>query len=233
MASACRHSAPALSPAPDPLAVQREWWRAFTVADTSVLQRLTASGFRLVLSSGSALDMAGTLDETRRHVNGSRLTMDWSDEAVRYVADGRAAVVTARLRETDGPSVGHFRYITVLERAGSGWQVASAQSTRELVPTARVSASAGDLAAFAGRYRGARGGLLVFSVQDSALVSTEPNGATLRLEPVGPALFEATRASMTNGILRFSFARDTRGHVTSVSRLVLNNVLTLPRVAEP
>ena len=173
--------------------MQRAWWTAFVLADTATLGRLSASPFSLTLSSGRTFDRACMLAEAASYTTGSRLALTWGDESVRLLGSrGGAALVTGRMRETEGRSSAHYRYATVAERQGGSdaWRVAAAQSTRELEAAPRIAASvAGDLAPFAGRYRIPNGAALVVAVQDSALAITDPNGAVLRLEAVGPALF--------------------------------------------
>lgn len=74
--------------------------------------------------------------------------------------------------------------------------------------------------------------MLVIAIQDSALALTDPNGAVLRLEPIGPGLFEEPRLSASNGLVRFAFTRDATGRVTSLNRLIPSGVNTFPRVVE-
>ena len=234
---------PAMRTTPQPatqsgelLAVQRAWWTAFALADTATLARLTAPTFRLTLSSGRTFDREGALAESARYTTGSRLALSWSDEAARPLAGGDAVVISARMREAERQNVAHYRYTTILERDGATWRVASAQCTRELEPAARAwaaSSAAADLPAYVGRYRVPSGAALVIAVQDSALTLTDPNGAVLRLEPIGPGLFEEPRLSASNGLVRFAFARDAAGRVTSINRLIPSGVNTFPRVVEP
>jgi hypothetical protein len=66
--------------------------------------------------------------------------------------------------------------------------------------------------------------------QDSALALIEPSGAELRIEPIGPGLFEFTELSPSNGIVRFAFTRDAAGAVVAFSRLVPGAVNTFPRI---
>lgn len=221
----------------DPKVVQRLWWRAFALADTGTLAAHSSPTLRLTLSSGRTLDRNGTLAEAASYTTGGRLRMEWSDESVRALGDGRTVAVSARMLEADGRTISHFRYLTVMERtdAGAGrgaWRVAVVQSTREAAAAARVPvAAAGPLASYAGRYRLPNGAALVVGVADSTLTLSEPSGAVLHLEPVGPGLFESTRLSASNGVVRFAFARDSAGSVTALSRLIVSGVLTFPRMA--
>lgn len=223
--------------AQSPIAVQRAWWRAFVLADSATLNALSAPGLRFIASTGHTFDRAETLAEALSSSTGSRLSLTWSEEHVRALLGGQAVVVTARLTETEGRTVNHYRFTGVLERATTAaerWRVTVAQRTREAVFTARIaSGQAGDLTMYAGRYRVPSGAALAVVVQDSALTLTDPNGAVQRLEPVGPSLFESTRLSSSNGIVRFAFARDERGRVVAVSRLIQGGIWTFPRVENP
>jgi glyoxylase-like metal-dependent hydrolase (beta-lactamase superfamily II) len=237
-AVACRASAVTQGTPADPasaaIAAQRAWWRAFTVADTAALAAHSAPGLTLTLSSGRTLDRATTFTESASFTTGTRLSLEWSGETVRPLAGGRSVAVSARMTEIDGRTVNVFRYLTVLERADHGaWRVAMAQSTREVGPAARVSREvAGPLDGYAGRYRVPSGAAITIAVEDSALRFTEPSGATLRLEAIGPGVFESTRLSASNGIVRFAFARDASGRVTALSRVIASGIMTFPRIAE-
>lgn len=212
------------------LAMQRDWWRAFAVADTAYLQAHTAPRLALTLSSGLTFDRAGAIAQAARHTNGSRLGMDWGEQAVR-VASPSTLVLTARVTETEGQTATTYRYLTVLERTGPEWRVAAAQSTRELAFTPRLpAAAAGPLADYAGGYRTPRGGTLQVVVRDSALGLVEPSGQELPLEPIGPSLFEFRELSPANGIVRFVFTRDESGRVAALVRLIPGHVNTFPRI---
>lgn len=212
------------------LATQRDWWRAFVVADTAYLRAHTAPAFSLTLSGGRTYDAPATLAEAATHTRGARLEIGWADETVRMVAPG-VALVTSRGTEADGPTVSAYRYTTVLRRDGAGWRLAAAHSTRELALTPRVSAArAGRLADFAGSYRTPRGGVLRVVVRDSALVMVEPSGLEIRMEPIGPGLFEFDYVSLGNGIVRFTFPRDASGRVTALNRLITGVVNSFPRI---
>lgn len=212
------------------LAAQRGWWRAFVVADTAYLRAHTAAAFSLTLSSGRTFDGPAMLAEAAAHTRGGRLELGWGDETVRLVAP-TVAVAATRATEADGPTVGTYRYLTVLQRHGGAWRVATAQSTRELALTPRVpAAAAGPLADFAGAYRTPRGAALRVVVRDSALVLVEPSGLEIRMEPIGPGLFEFGYVSLANGVVRFAFPRDAAGRVTALNRLLPGVVTSFPRI---
>lgn len=212
------------------LEVQRAWWRAYAVADTAYLQAHTAPRFSLTVSSGVTYDRAGMLAQAATHVNGGRLTMEWADETVRLTAPS-VAIATTRSTEADGPASSVYRYLTVMERAGDGWRVVAAQSTRELAFTPRIPvAHAAELSDYAGAYRTPRGAALRVEVRDSALALIEPSGTEIRLEPIGPALFEFRALSPSNGIVRLVFTRDGAGRVAAMTRLVNGAVNTFPRM---
>jgi ketosteroid isomerase-like protein len=210
---------------------QRGWWRAYAVADTAYLQAHTAPAFSLTVSTGATFDRAAMLAQAATHVNGSRMTMAWSDETARLAAPS-VAVATVRSTESDGPAAtSTFRYLTVMERAGNGWRVSAAQSTRELAFTPRVPvAQAGDLREYAGAYRTPRGTVLRVEARDSALALIEPSGNELPMLPIGPGLFELGGMSPLNGIVRMVFTRDARGQVTVMTRLVNGAANTFPRI---
>jgi hypothetical protein len=213
------------------LEAQRAWWRAFTIADTAYLQAHTAPAFSLTVSSGATFDRAGMLAQAATHVNGSRLTMTWADEEARLAAPS-VAVATTRSTESDGGmATSTFRYLTVMERAGGGWRVSAAQSTREAAFTPTLpAAQAGELGPYVGGYRTPRGVALRVEARDSALALIEPSGNEIRMEPIGPALFEFRGVSPLNGIVRMAFTRDASGRVTGMTRLVNGAVNTFPRI---
>lgn len=229
-AAAAQRPSPAAGDTAGALAAQRDWWRAFVVADTAHLRARTAPAFSLTLSGGRTFDRSAMLAQAATHTLGARLEIGWAEEAVRPVAPG-VALVTSRATEADGPTVAAFRYLTVLRRDGAGWRVAAAQSTRELAPTPRVpTAAAGAPADFAGSYRTPRGGVLRVVARDSALVLVEPSGQEVRMEPIGPGLFELDYVSLGSGIVRFAFPRDAGGRVTALVRLVTGAATLFPRI---
>lgn len=211
------------------LRLQREWWNAYAAGDTAYLGARTAPEFVLTVSSGRTYDRAAMLAGAAAHQGG--VAMEWADEAVHPLSAPSVMVATGRVRETIGPTVNVFRYLTVLERGDGGWRVGAAQSTRVAEFTPRVSVDrAGPLGDYAGEYRTPRGGVLRVVARDSALVLIEPSGAELPMEPVGPGLFEFGRLSPLNGIVRFVFSRDPAGRVVAMSRLISGEVTTFPRI---
>jgi hypothetical protein len=239
LSAACRPSAaPETAAVPDgavesPVAAQRAWWRTFADGDTAALHSRSAAEIALTLSNARTFDRAAMLAESQRFAALPHPTLDWSDTVVVRSSDGNVALVAARLRETDPRGVTYNRTLTVLERAGdvaSGWRVLGAQSTREPQKYARLSAAeAGDLAVYAGQYR-VPNGILKISLQDSALVLTDPRGTATRLEPVGPALFEAVPPTAVTDVVRILFTRDASGRMSTLSRLAAGGVTTFPRV---
>lgn len=213
------------------LEVQRAWWRAYAVADTAYLQAHTSPALSLTVSSGTTLDRAGMLAQAATHVNGARLAMEWKEGAVR-VASPSVAVATARVTESDGPAAtATYRYLTVMERAGDGWRVSAAQSTRELVLTPRSNAAqAGPLGDYVGGYRTPRGATLRVEARDSALALIEPSGTELRMEPIAPGVFELAELSPQNGVVRLLFTRGADGRIAGLVRLVNGAVITFPRI---
>lgn len=211
----------------DAVKAARAWWTAFAVGDTTYLRARTARRHSLTLSAGHVFDRVSMLARAATHIGGPKLGLSWSEESVHVVAK-RAAVVHSRNQEIVGPSTRYFRYSTVLERVGGNWQVVAAHSTRENTLSSRIPASeAGALTDFAGRYRTRGGGFIHIVVRDSALSLTDPSGAEMLLEPVGPGLFEPSNLTLA-GSMRFAFIRDVTGRVTALSRLS-EGVLTFPR----
>jgi hypothetical protein len=239
LAAACAGGTSASAPHPGPmpydmhgvLEMQREWWRAYTVGDTAYLRAHTAPEFLLTLSSGATYDRAAMLVEAPTHVNAGQLGVTWADEALR-LASPSAAVLTGRVTETLGNATQVYRFLTAFKRGGDGgWRVAVAQSTREAAFTPRVSAGvAGPLADYAGGYRTPRGATLQVVVRDSALALVEPSGTEIRLEPIGPGLFEFDTLSLSNGVVRIVFTRDAAGRVAAMTRLAPAQSNTFPRI---
>src|SRR5687767_4972048 len=95
----------------DVLALQRDWWRAFTVADTAYLQAHTAPAFSLTLSSGRTVDRAGMLAQAATHVNGASMAVQWAEESV-PLATPSAVVATRRVTESLGGTSQVYRFLT-------------------------------------------------------------------------------------------------------------------------
>ncbi len=208
---------------------QRAWWQAFVLGDTAYLRAHSAPTLSLTLSSGRMFDRNAALVEAASHTTGGELTVRWANELVRYPSRA-VAVVTSRVTETLGPSSSTYRYLTVLERGTTGWRVAAAQSTREVAFAARAyGGAAGDVADFVGAYRTPRGLTLRVVARDSALALIEPSGKELRIEPIGPGLFEFTALSPANGVVRLLFTRDATGRVTALSQLAPSGITAFPR----
>jgi hypothetical protein len=206
------------------------WWRALTVGDTAHLQRHTAPRLTLTLSGGQTFDRASMLRDAAMHRPAPSMVIESKGASVVHATEGTVVVRSVVLEGARGNS-NLFHFLTVLERAGSGWRVSAAQSTRQLGLTPRVPAQvAGALADFAGGYRGQRGGVVRIAVRDSVLTLTDPTGAESVLEPIGPSLFELPALYDGIGLIRYVFSRDASGRVTTLSRLLYGSVLTWPRV---
>lgn len=211
----------------DAVKAARLWWRAFAVGDTAYLRARTAQRLSLTLSAGHVFDRRSMLARATTHIAGPPIEMGWSEESVNLHAKD-AAVVHSRNKEVVGPNTRYFRYTTVLGRVGGRWQVFAAQSTREVEPSRRIPMKeAANLTDFAGSYRTQNGRTIRIAVRDSALSLVDPSGAELRLEPIGPGMFEPATMSLA-GSLRFVFTRDAAGRVTALSRLS-DGVTTYPR----
>ena len=212
------------------LETQRGWWRALATGDTAFLNLHSADSLSLTLSSGLTLDRAATIAQAVMFAGSAPPTFGWSDERVRLVAPG-VAVATTRSSEAVAGTSSDYRYMTLLTWDVARWRVTSAQSTRDAVFTPRLTRSAaGSLAEYIGEYRGPRGGIVRVVARDSVLAMVEPSGRELRMEPIGPSLFEFAYVSPGGMIIRIAFARDASGRVTSMSRLIPGSVNTLVRV---
>lgn len=184
----------------------------------------------MVLSNGRTLTGDAVVTESAGNTASSGFTMSWADETAHFPTPS-VAVVTSRVTETAGAATGVFRFVTVLTRASGGWRVTTAQSTRELVPTARsYGVGTAAFAEYAGAYSTPRGLAMRVAVRDSALGLIEPSGKELRMEPVGPGLFELAALSPLNGIVRLLFTRDATGRVTALSQILSGSVITFPRI---
>jgi hypothetical protein len=212
------------------LETQRGWWHAIATGDTEFLQAHSARPLSLTLSSGRTLDRTATIAQAVTFAASTRPTFGWSDETVRLISPG-VALATTRATESVALVSSAYRYTTVLERDGAGWRVMSAHSTREAEFTPRLSrAAAGSMSDYVGEYRGPRGGIVRVIARDSVLALVEPSGRELRMEPIGPSLFEFDYVSPGGMIIRFGFARDSSGRVTSASRLIPGSINTFARV---
>jgi hypothetical protein len=211
-------------------AVAERWWRAFTLGDTAYLRQHTSRRLTLTLSNGQTFDVDQALRNAATHVpKPSTFVQPATDVAVMPVGD--VVVVTSSVREGSQGGSNVYRYLTVLERSDSSWRVAAGHSTRVLASTPRVAASvAGPLGDYVGRYRGQGGGVLQIVARDSTLGMIDPSGGEARLEPIGPALFELPSLYDGIAVVRFSFARDATGRVTSLSRMIYGSVITWPRL---
>jgi hypothetical protein len=212
-------------------AVAEGWWRALTLGDTAYIALHSSDGLTLTLSNGQGFGRRALIAEVARHVpKPSTFVRAATDVSVRPAAG--VVVVTSRMQEGSQGGANAFRYLTVLERGPSAWQVLAAQSTREVTLSTRVPATvAGPLADYVGSYRGQRGGALRIVARDSVLVLVDPEGGESRLEPVGPALFELPTLYDGIAIVRFAFARDATGRVTALSRLIHGSVVSWPRIS--
>jgi hypothetical protein len=215
-------------PLDDPLTVSKAWWNAFSTGDVAYLTARTTRSASVTLNNGRGLNREELLADAVTHAHAT-VGATWSDEVVRELGEG-AVAVTVRVTETVGSRVAHYRYISVLQCNSGTWQIAVAQSTRELRETVRVPISiAGNLQDFAGEYRTPAGKTVQLFADASGLLLVDPSGARTRLEPIGPALFEAGGISV-QGLIRFSFVRNTEGAVVALNR-VATEVITFPRIA--
>ena len=205
------------------------WWHALMYGDTAHLARHTDERLVLTLSNGQRSDRASLLRDAASHHPKPTAFMRRTRAAV--IPTGGTVAVTLEVIEGTDTGANTYQYLSILEKRDADWRVVAAQSTRELALTPRVSAQvAGPLSDYTGSYRGARGGVLRVVARDSVLALIEPGGAELRIEPIGPGLFELPMLYDGIGLVRFAFARDAGGRVSSLTRMIYGSVSTWPRV---
>lgn len=226
--SACTQSRMIRPPSSDPMrAVERHrgWWTALATADAESLRAQSASGLTATLSSGrkytleTLLHSVGTTPRTPK--------MECADEAVLYL-DANTALVTSECMESTGTYSTLYRFLTFQTMTGEGWKVSAAQSTWRSELTKRAD-DPGPIEDFAGSYRTPRGRLLEVRAENKVLIMREPSGLELRLDPIGPGLFEADYVAPGGWVTRYSFARDASGRVVSLNVLSPGAVNTFPR----
>jgi hypothetical protein len=217
---------PASNQVNDLIHVQRTWWSALPRADTAYLRAHSAADLALTLSSGKSF----SIDSLIRTVATTRhdIAVQWADENVRY-PDENTAIVTSRSTESEGLRSSTYRYTTFLRKSSRGWIVIAAHSTRLNEFTAR-STTFGQLADFEGEYRTPRGLALKISAHGNSMVLREPSGLEVRMEPIGLNLFESDYVSPDGSITRYSFDRDARGQVVSMTVLVPGVANSFPRI---
>jgi hypothetical protein len=205
------------------------WWHAIMYGDTAHLARRTDARLVLTFSSGKRFDRASLLGTAVNHHPKPSAFLRRTGADV--IPTGGSVVVSLQVVEGTDNGANAYHYLTVLEKHETEWRVVAAQSTRELAITPRVSAQmAGPFADYIGSYRGGRGGVLRIIARDSVLALIDPSGAEVRIEPIGPGLFELPMLYDGIALVRFAFARDTSGRVTSLSRMIYGSVNTWPRV---
>jgi hypothetical protein len=214
-------------PPHDPDSISKAWWDAFSRGDVAYLEARSRDSVFVTLNNGRALDREQLLAEAATHAHAA-VSATWSDQMVHKI-DESAVAVNLRVTEIVGTRAAHYRYVSVLQCASGGWQVVTAQSTRELRETPRVpSSTAGNLQDFAGEYRTPGGKTIQLLVDAGGLLLVDPSGSRTLLEPIAPALFEARGVSV-QGLIRFSFVRNADGAVAAFNRIT-TEVITFPRV---
>lgn len=153
--------------------------------------------------------------------------MKCGDEALHHL-DSASALATSECTGSAGQYSTTYRFLSFLSRAGDEWKVSAAQSTSLATFAKRVNGSA-SFADFSGSYRTPRGLTLEVTAGEGFLTMREPAGLELRLEPIGPNLFEANYVAPGGWITRYLFDRDVSGRVTSLSVLSPGAVNTFPR----
>jgi ketosteroid isomerase-like protein len=205
--------------------LHRGWWNALATADAESLRAQSASGLIATLSSGSKY----TLETLLRSMGTTRRTpkIECAEEAVLHL-DANTALVTSECSESSGTYSTLYRFLSFQKKTAEGWKVAAVQSTWRSDLTKRAD-DPGPLVDFAGSYRTPRGRTLDVRAENGFLVMREPSGLELRLDPIGPGLFEADYVAPGGWVTRYSFARDGSGRVVSLNVLSPGAVNTFPR----
>src|SRR5688572_18338802 len=81
------------------LEMQRDWWRALALGDTTFLAAHSADALSLTLSSGRTFDRSGALAQAAAFAASSPPTFGWSDQTVRLVGPD-VAIATIRATES-------------------------------------------------------------------------------------------------------------------------------------
>jgi len=205
------------------------WWHALTFGDTAHLARHSDARLTVTFSNGQRFDRASLLRRAAGHHPKPTAFLRRTGAAV--IPTGGTVAVTLDVLEGTDTGANAYHYLSVLEKHDADWRVVAAQSTRELGLTPRVSAQvAGPLSDYIGRYRGGRGGVLRIVARDSVLALIDPGGTEVRIEPIGPGLFELPLLYDGIALVRFAFARDSTGRVSSLTRMIYGSVDIWPRV---
>lgn len=209
----------------DALALHRAWWNALATSDAGYLRAHSSPALVATTSSGRT----HTLDSLARDAGTARRTpaLECTGESVLHF-DAASALAASDCTVASGQYATTYRFLTFMTSTPAGWKVAAAQSTYRAVFASRVKnpASLHDLS---GSYRTPRGLVLQVTAHEDFVTLREPSGLELRLEPVGPDLFEADYVAPGGWITRYSFARDATGQIVSLSVLSPGAVNTFPR----
>lgn len=162
-------SAPVAS---DPVAVRAAWLQALAAADEDALDRVLASDFSVVESSGNVHDRSFVID--RAKLPPLDLRLDAGAPTARRSAN--LVTLSGPVTESRGGTRIVFNVTDVLVRSPSGWRIAHSHWTR--APDAVVEAALGpaELDRMVGNFRTPRGGTLVVERQGARLLITEPGG---------------------------------------------------------
>ncbi|RYY96334.1 MAG: hypothetical protein EOO11_13725 [Chitinophagaceae bacterium] len=206
----------------------KRWWHAVTFGDTAYVRAHSTGGLTVTFSNGRSFTHAAFLAQVAKHDPAAKITSEWPEVQAQFPAP-KTAVLTSRVVERVGAQPNLLKYLTVLVSTDSGWQVAAAQSTRELELAPRLpAAGAGQPGDYAGAYRTPGGITLRVQQRDSTLLLIEPSGTETKLEPIGHGLFEGP-VLLFAGNVRFAFNRDSTGKVVALTRIA-HRVITMPRV---
>jgi hypothetical protein len=211
-----------------PLAAAKAWWHAVTFGDTNYIKNNSTEKLTVTFNNGQSFTHQEIIVRVGTHNPLAKIAIEWSD-ITEQKPHPNTTIVTNRIEEKVGPMTHVYKFITVLVKAGSGWSVAAAQSTRELALALRISImEAGNPEDYAGAYRTPAGMTLELVMKDTSLMMVEPSGAETKLEAIGHDLFELSTMPFA-GNVRFAFVRDAQGKVKSLTRIA-HVITAMPRI---
>jgi hypothetical protein len=194
-------------------------------SDAAYLRGHSSPALVATLSSGKTSDLESLLQAAGTGRRAPKI--ECRSESVLHL-DAASAVVVSECSESSGQYSTSYRFLSFLAHAPSGWRVAAAQSTARAAFAPRLK-DPGSLTDLDGGYRTPRGLVLTVTSHTGFLTLREPSGLELRLEPIGPDLFEADYIAPGGWITRYSLARDPNGRVASLSVLSPGAVTTFPK----
>lgn len=132
-------------------AINHRFVNAFAVADGEYIDKLTATDFLLIGTSGDWIDRAQHVERMRKvAANGSVSSVSYDDVSVRLF--GSVAVLHGVFEASDDGKITRVRYTDVYHWNGSNWRLVNAQNTalRDGVAKLRQTGSAPAAASWQG-----------------------------------------------------------------------------------